>query len=61
MANTENEHDPSSNIFEMVEKNLPEQNREENTEPINGIEFFLWVIGITVALFLLRYAFLPLF
>ncbi|RPI02292.1 MAG: hypothetical protein EHM64_14225 [Ignavibacteriae bacterium] len=58
MANTKNKHDPSSQIFKMLENNLPKQNSEENTEPINGSEFILWMIGITAALTLLRYAFL---
>jgi hypothetical protein len=65
MAHTENNDDPSLQIFRIVEKNLPEQDTEqdkdENTQPINGIELFLWMIGITVALFLLRYAILLLF
>ncbi|MGD1045458.1 MAG: hypothetical protein ABR936_09055 [Bacteroidota bacterium] len=61
MAHTENKFDLSSQIFGMVEKNLPEQDMNEDTQPIDGREFFLWMIGITGALFLLRYAFLLLF
>jgi hypothetical protein len=61
MANTENKNDPSLQIFRIVEKSLPEQDKDENTQPLNGREFILWMIGITVALFLLRYAFLLLF
>lgn len=61
MANTGKKFDPSSQIFGIVEKNLPEQDKNENTQPINGREFFLWMIGITGVLFLLRYAFLLFF
>ena len=65
MAHTENNVDLSLQIFRIVENNLPEQDpeqdKDENTQPINGREFFLWMIGITVALFLLRFTFHLLF
>ncbi len=61
MARTKNKHDASSQIFGLVERNLPVQDTNEGTQPITGIEFSLWVIGITGALFLLRFAFLLLF
>jgi hypothetical protein len=61
MANTENKFNPSLQIFGMLERNLPEQNTNENTQPIDGREFYFWMMGITGVFFLLRYAFLLLF
>jgi len=61
MVNSEHRHDPSSQIFEMVEKNLPkeepEQNSDENIQPLSEREFFLWMAGIVAFFFLLRYVF----
>jgi cellulase/cellobiase CelA1 len=51
----------AAHVFDLVERNIPGQDTNENIQPINGIEFFLWMIGITGALFLLRYAFHLLF
>jgi hypothetical protein len=61
MANTEDKFNPSLYIFGLLERNLPAQDADKNTQPINGREFYFWMIGITGAFFLLRHAFLLLF
>ena len=42
MAQTDNKHDPSLPFFEMVERNLPEQGMNEDTQPINGIVHYFY-------------------
>jgi hypothetical protein len=60
MADKEN-HNASLQIFDLVENNLPDEDNYENTNPINGAEYFLWMIGIGTGIFLLRYIYLLLF
>jgi beta-lactamase regulating signal transducer with metallopeptidase domain len=61
MPNTKNKQKNESFIFDLLEKNLPKQESDEEERPISSIECFLWMIGIIVGIFFLQYIFKLLF
>jgi hypothetical protein len=55
MADTEQKQNNPSPLFDLVERNLPEQEIDDDHEPISVLEFIFWMLGISVGIIFIQY------
>ena len=48
-------------FFDLAKNNLPREESEEEIRPMDETEYFLWLLGISLALIGIRFLFFLLF
>ena len=61
MADAENRHENRSYLFDLMEKNLPEQEPGDDIQPISNLEFLIWMICLSGGFIFIRYIYSLLF
>ena len=61
MADKDQKPNSTSQLFNLVERNLPEQETDDENEPINVLEFIFWMLGISVGVIFISYLYHLLF
>jgi hypothetical protein len=61
MADTEQKQNSSSHIFDLVERNLPKQETDDDDGSISVLEFIYWMLGISAGVIFLQYLYHLLF
>ena len=61
MADTEQKQNSASHIFDLVERNLPKQETDDDNESISVLEFIYWMLGISGGIIFLQYLYHLLF
>lgn len=54
-------HHKAPYAFDLVKRNLPEQETDEEDEPLSVLEFICWMLGISVVFFILHYLYPMIF
>jgi hypothetical protein len=55
MAEAEQKQTHTEPLFDLVERNLPKQETDDEGGSLSVLEFVFWMLGISAALFLLQY------
>jgi hypothetical protein len=61
MADTGLKQKSASHFFDLLERNLPKQETEDDSEPISVLEFIFWMLGISAGIIFLQYLYHILF
>jgi hypothetical protein len=61
MADKDQQPDSAGHFFNLVEKNLPEQETDDENESISVLEFIYWMLGISVGVIFISYLYHLLF
>ncbi len=61
MADAENRRENRSYLFDLMEKNLPEQEPGEDIQPISTLEFLIWMICLSGVFIIIRYIYVLFF
>ena len=60
MADTEKQNS-ASHFFDLVERNLPKQETDDDNESISVLKFIYWMLGISGGIIFLQYLYHLLF
>ena len=61
MADTEQNQNNPSPLFDQVKRNLPEQEIDDDIESISVLEFIFWMLAISSGIFFIQYLYHFLF
>ena len=61
MADKDQKTNSASHFFNLVERNLPEQETDDENESISVLEFIYWMLGISVGVIFISYLYHLLF
>ena len=61
MADDEQNQNSASHLFDLVERNLPKQENDDDHESISVLEFIYWMLGISGGIIFLQYLYHLLF
>ena len=61
MTDNDQKPDSASHLFNLVERNLPEQETDDENESISVLEFIYWMLGISVGVIFISYLYHLLF
>ena len=55
MVHTGQRWNTASHVFDLVQRNLPKQETDEDGEPLGVLEFIIWMLGISAGIVVLQY------
>jgi hypothetical protein len=61
MANTGQKQKSAPTIFDLLERNLPKQETEDDSESIGILEFVFWMLGISACMIFIQYLYIIFF
>jgi len=61
MADTGQKQKSASHFFDLLERNLPKQETEDDSESISVLEFIFWMLGISACIIFIQYLYHLLF
>jgi hypothetical protein len=61
MADTGQKQKSVSHFFDLLERNLPKQESEDEGESISVLEFIFWMLGISACIIFIQYLYHLLF
>ena len=61
MADTDQKTTTAAHVFDFIERNLPEQETDDESEQLSVLEFIFWMIGIIGGFFFIQYLYRLLF